>query len=304
MKNRVNWEAKVKVLEKAITSGAIDEITKAKIDCVLEASNLFEVIINYITLERNGFAFDFGSHIIPKGTIWYRIRRYDPNIDYSDKKQWTAPPHKPQNRANREGEKALYLNTMDAMCILETHIQYGEQYVLAKYECVDDIEVGGYITCKDDSWKTRILGIILNALLISPSRNEENKELFKILDKYWWNIMPEDLKNDSLKNEFLLPFKFAVMNQRQELYGITNILCDCIKKRYSMGIKYSSCYCLLEAIDIESNCYNVVLYESGISKVQFVNCEVKQNENIEFAIEKIVSSLLNASKEQKCIMQE
>lgn len=293
MGNGVDWESKVNDLRKAIMSGEIANIEKAKIDCVWEASNLLEMIINYITLERSGVHFDFGSYIIPKGTILYRVRRYVSDVDFSDKQQWMPPPHKPENRANREGQEALYLNAMSDMCILETHIKPGEQYVLGRYECVKDIEVGGYIASSDNKSMFDI-GIILNAFLIAPTRSKDNRQLFELLDGHLENIAVEDLKYDALQNDLILPFKFAVMNQGQQLYKITNILCDIIREKYPMGIKYSSSFCPLETVDIESNCYNVVLYEVGISNVRFIDYEIRENTNKDFTSENVVAIILDA----------
>lgn len=288
----VEWESKVNDLKRAIMCGDLNEVDKAKIDCVWEASNLLEMIINYITLERNGVHFDFGSYIIPKGTILYRIRRYDSEVDFSDKQQWAPPPHKPENRANREGQVALYLNIMSDMCVLETHIKVGEKYVLGRYECVKDIEVGGYISSFGNK-RLFDIGIILNAFLIAPTRSKDNIQLFELLDSYLGNVAVEDLKYDIVKNNLILPFKFAVMNQGQQLYKITNILCDIIREKYPMGIKYSSSFCPLETVNIKSNCYNVVLYEDGISNVRFIDYEIRENKHKDFTSENVVAIILD-----------
>ena len=265
-----------------------------KLNYVWNADNLFEVIVNYLALERCGQGFDFGSYIIPKGTILYRIRKYEPDKDFSDKKEWGPSPMRRENRANKEGEEALYLNVMSDMCILETHIEDGEPYMLGRYECIEDIEVGGYITWNDN--KMRWLGVLANAFLIAPSRNEGNTKLFQVLDNYFGKIELNDMKMDSLNDDLILPFKFAVMNQGKELYKITNLLCDVIRKRYPMGIKYSSSFCPLETIDIESNCYNVVLYSEGIKKIRFIECEKLENKKKDFTSANIVRTMLESAK--------
>lgn len=280
------------MLEEEIMRRKLSE--KEKLDFIWEASNLFEVIVNYITLEQNGEGFDFGSYIIPKGTILYRIRRYEPNTDFSNEKEWKPSPKPRENRANREGEKALYVNVMSAMCILETHIKAEEQYVLGKYECIEDIVVGGYITSTGEN-RMKNLGIVINAFLIAPSRGENNESLFRVLDEYFGKITVDDLKHDSLINNDILPFKFAVMNQGKELYKITNTLCDIIRCRYPIGIKYSSSFCPIETIDIESNCYNVALYEEGIKKIKFIGFEKIQHMQKDFTGENVVKTILRTN---------
>lgn len=95
---------------------------KQKLNFIYKASNLFEAAVNYITLEQQGFHFNFDSYTIPKGTLLYRVRGYEKGRDFSDPSEWTPPRHRPQNRANHQGEQALYLNYMEKVCLLETHV--------------------------------------------------------------------------------------------------------------------------------------------------------------------------------------
>lgn len=276
------FSAGIQRLQAAALSGDLARIEEEKCNCIYQASNLVEAVINYIALEHCGFHFDFGSQVIPKGTVLYRIRSYKEETDYSNPSEWAPPPHRPLNRANHEGEKALYLNCMEEACLLETHISEGDRYVLGTYEVVDDIHVGGYLSVPDERSRLLSIGIALNAVLIAPSRDKRNKELFEFLDEYYGEVLPDDIQYDDIKNNFWLPFKLAVMNRREEYYKITNKLCDILKKKNPSGIKYSSCYLPLETIGIDSNCYNLVLYEEGIQKIKFVRYEIKTNSKKDF----------------------
>lgn len=294
----VDVDKAIAALDRAYKSGNQNEIEKAEIDFLFEVPNYFELAIHYLTLEKSGIHFDFGASVIPKGTKLYRIRRYEENTDFSQHCQWTPPPSRPQNRANQSGQEALYLSVSEETCILETHIKENEKYVLGTYECVDDIKVGGFVSPPSKDSRMLYAGIALNALLIAPSRCENNSELFALLDNYFGKVMPDDVQFDdvSTKHNILLPFKFAVMNQRNQLYDITNQLCDVIREKYPDGLRYSSCYCPIETIFIESNCYNVVLYSDGIPKVRFQKSEVKTNNRSDFTSVMMAKILLNVEK--------
>ena len=278
MSNELYLKAAFQKLNNALGSGDFEEIEKAKYDCIYEATNFFEAAIVYVTLEQYGQHFDFGSYTIPKGTILYRIREYKEDTDFSKPSEWTPPPHRPMNRANREGEEALYLNAMEAGCLLETHIAEGQKYVLGTYEVTEDIVVGGYLSIPNGNKRLFSIGIALNAILIAPARNERNKELFEFLDDFYREVIPDDIQwDDIIKNNFWLPFKLAVMNRREKYHNITNVLCDILKRNYPDGIKFSSCYMPVETIGIVSNYYNLALYEAGIRKLKFVKHEIKTN---------------------------
>ena len=279
-------------LQSAVTSGTLEEIEKAKCDCLYASTNFFEAAMTYVSLERHGFHFDFGSYTIPKGTILYRIRAYKEVTDFSNPSEWTPPPHRPMNRANREGEKALYLNAMEEACLLETHIVEGGKYVLGTYEVTEDIVVGGYLSIPNGNKRLLSIGIALNAILIAPSRSERNKELFEFLDEVYGEVYPNDIQWADIKNNLWLPFKLAVMNRKEEYHKITNMLCDILKQKYPDGVRFSSCYLPLETIDIESNCYNLALYETGIKKLRFIKHEIKTNSKKEFTSTNLAKILL------------
>lgn len=278
MSNELYLKSAFQRLRDALCSNDPEKIEKAKCDCIFETANFFEAAVVYITLEQCGYHFDFGSCTIPKGTILYRIREYKDDTDFSNLSEWTPPPHRPMNRANREGEKALYLNVMEAACLLETHIAEGEKYVLGTYEVTENITVGGYLTIPNGNKRLLSIGIALNAILIAPSRTKRNEELFDFLDNFYGEVLPDDIQwEDIIKNNFWLPFKLAVMNKREDYHSITNILCDILKQKYVDGVKFSSCYMPLETIGIVSNCYNLALYEGGIQKIKFIKHEIKTN---------------------------
>lgn len=70
-----------------------------------------------------------------------------------------------------------------------------------------------------------------------------------------------------------------MFNQRDEHYNLTNTICDILSKSNPNGIRYSSCYITLETIGIECSDYNIALYHEGISKIKFINYEIKTNIN-------------------------
>ncbi len=73
---------------------------------LLNVEYLFNVIPNYIFLDKIGIDFDFGHHTVKKGQWFYRIRYFNEGIDYSNPKEWMPNPKKTQSRANAEGDTA------------------------------------------------------------------------------------------------------------------------------------------------------------------------------------------------------
>ena len=259
-------------LFQAIDNNDENEIKRLKINALYTATSYYDIILNYLALEAFGIHYDFGNYVIPKGTILYRIRRLDKPFNINDLKEWTPSPLRHENRANRQGEEAIYLNVMPDICILETHLFEGEKYALGKYEVVEDITVGGFFDIKE-SKKLLTAGILFNAFLIAPRRGANNKELFQYLDSKFGNINADDISKDDVltSKNFYLPFKIAVMVKKDNAYyKLTNDICDILKKYNPDGIRYSSCYTPAETIGIASNCYNVVLYNSGIKKIKFI----------------------------------
>ncbi|MDE6105221.1 MAG: RES family NAD+ phosphorylase, partial [Clostridia bacterium] len=214
---------------------------------------------------------------LKKGTILYRIRKFENGVNFDDTSQWTPPPSRLQNRANHKGQAALYLGSTETVCLLEAHVHRNEKYVLATYECVDDIELSGFFTHNDNLYH-HIAGVTLNACLIAPSRNETNKEIFEYLDDYYGDLQPDDIKD--WKIDFDLPLQFAVVNKRNQYYETTNMIADVLHKRSSYGIRYSSCYLPLETLGIVCSDFNVVLYDKGLEKIRFLQAEVKTNDII------------------------
>ena len=263
-------------LGKAISEKNYAEVNQLKYECLFYGSNLVDVIITYITLSKYGIDFDFGFRIIKKGTKLYRIRRYEQNIDFNLEQQWRYPPNMPENRANRNGEPALYLGTTEFVCLLETHIAKDEMYVLGEYEVTDDIILGGFLECEDYKKKTRYLaGVVLNAFLIAPSRGDKNKELFDYLDEHYKGLTINDIKGKDA-DKIDLPLKFGTINKKEEFYKVTNCLLEPIKKKYKNGINYSSCYIPVATIGVTCSDTNIVLYKEGMDKIQFVHSEIKK----------------------------
>lgn len=256
------------------------EIEKEKYKLLWEASNFLELIVNYIALNNYGIDFYFGNEVMKKGKKLYRIRAYDTKTDFAKLNEWTAPPNRPQNRANMKGQEALYLGSTETVCLLETHMEKGKEYVLGTYEIMEDIKVGGYLSYNPENILYNYAGMILNAFLIAPARCEKNNELFSFLDAYYGTLTLDDFSNINEVREdgaFELPMKFGVLNQREQYYALTNKLCNIMMKSTPEGIKYSSCYIPFETIGIGCSDFNIVLYDEGISKVKFTNYEIKEN---------------------------
>ena len=73
-KQYVDFRYKLEKLLDTIRLGKIDQIDKAKLECLWEAGDLFEIVFNYLFLNKLNIHFDFGSSVIKKGTKLYRIR--------------------------------------------------------------------------------------------------------------------------------------------------------------------------------------------------------------------------------------
>lgn len=244
-------------------------------------SDVLGVLCKYIAQSKCGFTYDFGTTIIPKGTRLYRVRQYSKSTDFSNPSEWLPAPNKPQNRCNRAGESALYLGSTEPICLFELHIKCGEQYALAEYEVTKDIEVGGflYVSPNESKWKI-YAARLFNAFLIAPSRNEANKELFKVLDNYFDDTDYSKIGLSALTtpgDEFRLPWRLGRINQRDEYYSLTNKICDILKRKAPNGIRYSSCFFPIETVGIQCSAYNICLYESGIKDVKFVSSTIKTN---------------------------
>lgn len=265
----------------AIQAEDIEEINKLKYDNLFYGSSLLTIISNYIFLSDIGVDFNFGFKILKKGMRLYRIRRFDKSVNFSDEKEWSYPPSMPENRANRSGEPALYLGTTENICILETHIEKNEKYVLGEYEVVEDIMLGGFLDWEDHKSISKLLaGVILNAYLIAPSRGEKNKELFDFIDARYEGYTLDDLQMEEAK-KLDLPLKFGYLNKREEFYKTTNRLLESIKRKYPEGLSYSSCYIPLATVGITCSDTNVVLYKKGMNNIRFVRSTIKTN-NMKF----------------------
>lgn len=250
---------------------------------LFDMSDVLGVLCKYISQSECGFTYDFGTTIIPKGIKLYRIRRYSKDINFSNPSEWLPAPNKPQNRCNRAGESALYLGSTELICLLETHIESGAQYVLAEYEVTKDIEVGGflYVNPNESKWKV-FAAMLFNTFLIAPSRNEINKELFKILDNYFDDIDYSKIGLSTLittDDEIRLSWRLGRINQRDKYYSITNKMCEILKRKTPNGVRYSSCFVPIETVGIQCSEYNICLYESGMKDVKFTNATIKTNIN-------------------------
>lgn len=274
-------EAYIKYLN-ILNSGCEKDIKKAKYNLLFEASNFFEVVVNYVSLYKFGLKYDFGKSIIPKGTKLYRIRYYETDTHFSNPNQWKAPPHRPQNRANIRGQEALYLGSTETICLLEAHIKKDDIYVLGIYEATEDIEVGGYLSHDSNNVLHNWAGMILNAFLIAPSRSQRNKELFSYLDSKYGILSLDDLTDMNELNRdggLQLSMKFGVLNRLEKYYNLTNQLCTILSKDTPNGIRYSSCYLPVETMGIVCSDFNIALYSEGISKIKLVEYKIKTNKH-------------------------
>lgn len=288
MGNLTSKEAAICKLNVALNSHNPAAINVAKYEVFKATSNILEWVSDYTFLSKLGVPFDYGVDIIRKGERFYRIRTYDEKVDYSDAKQWEPPPSRPKNRANEQGQCALYLGSTEMVCLLETHIERGAPYMLATYECVDDITLAGFLQMDKNNQLHNLIGMVLNSFLIAPARNDKNAELFSFLDEYYGKLTVDELH---IYDDIKLPFKFGVLNQKGNYYKLTNLFCETFEKKSSEGIRYSSCYLPMETIGIECSDYNIVLYEKGISRMKFVGCEKKKNTQ-SFTSVDIVKALL------------
>lgn len=276
----VDYKNTLKKYFSAVKSGDELMIDKEKYNLLWEVSSLVELIPNYIFLDSIGISFDFGSSTIKKGTRLFRIRDYNTDTDYSSEKEWQPSPYKTQGRVNAQGEEALYLGSTEMVCALETHQRYSNQYVLGEYECTEDIMIGGFLSYDKNNNLHNIASTVLNAFLIAPSRCDKNKNLFEYLETTLGSIQIDDLCSisDNVLNaeeERILPYKFAVLNQREQLHNLTNKICSIIKKQYPEGIRYSSCFFPAETPGILCSDYNLALYPEGIKKLNFLGFSIK-----------------------------
>lgn len=278
----------------ATKSNKIEDVIQAKCDLILYEANYVSVISNYVALSKEGIELKYGSNKISKGTQLYRIRYFDNNIDFSDISQWNPNPKRTENRANIQGEEALYLSNDEFLCRLETHLKPNQKYVVGTYECIEDIEVGGFITPLSDNEMYRLIGTILNAFLTAPARNNKNIDLFNYLDDKYGQIDLDNFSMDDIST-MELQFKYGVLNKNIKYYKMTNMICNTIKKNYPDGIRYSSCYMPIDTVGVKSSIYNVVLYSTGIKKIQFRKHEVKSND-FNYNETDVVRTLLESDK--------
>ena len=287
-------------LELARQSNNAEDIERAALNFMYETSNFLELYAAYVALNDYGIPVNFGHSVIKKGTKLYRVRKYDDKTDFSNPSQWGPPPNGRENRANKQGEKALYCNFSPMACVIETHIKHNEKYVLGTYICTEDIPVGSFIDVSSRNIKKFFAAIALNAMLIAPSRSDDNSLVLERLDKEFGVIMPNDIDFKRIQeDEFVLPFLFAVMNQKDQYYKITNNICNVLKKQYPMGIRYSSCYFPVETAGIESNCCNVVFYKSGIEKLKFLEYQVLTNDKTDDIHLSLIDIWINSYKKNK-----
>lgn len=294
---QVNLEKAYAKYLNSLNSGCVDNIENAKYGLLLEASNFLEVIVNYITLSKYGLKYDFGKSVISKGTKLYRIRWYENDTDFANVNEWKAPPRKPQNRANKKGQEALYLGSEETICLLEAHVKKGDKYALGIYEVLENIELGGFLSYDPNNKNYNLAGMILNAFLIAPSRSPRNKELFDYLDSHYGELTLDDFTNINEVNEnggLELPMKFGVLSKLNNYYNFTNEICSILSKYTQDGIRYSSCYLPMETIDIECSHYNIALYSDGISKLKFIDHKIKTNTE-KFDYTDLSKTLINSS---------
>lgn len=278
----VDFDNAFKNLVISIVNKSDEEINKYKYEALWDAYNLLDVANNYVFLcQKLGVNFDFGKSKIEKGTTFYRIRRFEDGVDFSDERQWKPSPYKRINRANSEGETALYLGSSEFVCVLEMHLRENDQYVLGKYECVESFDVGGYFSINKKNDLHSFASILLNACLIAPARESKNDELFSYLETKFDKLCLGNLGNVK-KNlldaheEFILPFKIGYAIQKNT-YGLTNALCNVLKKSFPKAIRYSSCYAPVEGHGFESNAFNLAVFEKGLKHFRWIGYEKKTN---------------------------
>lgn len=104
-----------------------------------------------------------------------------------------------------------------------------QKYVVGTYECIEDIEVGGFITPLSDNEMYRLIGMVLNAFLIAPARNNKNIDLFYYLDNKYGQLDLDDFSIHDIST-MDLQFKYGVLNKNDKYYEMTNMICNTIKR--------------------------------------------------------------------------
>lgn len=248
---------------------------------LFDEPNIMGVLCKYIALSEFGIQYNFGYSTLRRGTKLYRIRKYSETTDFSAPKEWEPPVAKLQNRCNAAGECALYLGSDEYVCIMETHININEKYVLGEYEIINDIKVGGYtnVNPNESIWKARA-GMLFNSFLIAPSRNEANVKLFELLATHFHDTDFMDIPWSvfaSAEDIFELPWRIGNINRGKKYYQITNKMCAVLQQSSPKGIRYSSCFFPMETIGIACSAYNICLYESALKDTRFLRYTVKTN---------------------------
>ena len=227
--------------------------------------------------------------ILKKGTKLYRIRRGINSNNINDEDEWKPNPKKTKNRFNDEGEEALYLASSDVLCLLELHIKKDEDYAIAQYEVLEDINLGTF-----DKTKTRAdINVLsfLNVVMMIINSSEENITTLKLLDKTLGKMTFEEIFNNPILNYFA-PFKLGLILKGNDPHFYTRMLSKNFKTCDLDGIRYSSSFLPLGSPLFFVSEYNYVLYSKGIKKIKFLSSERKTSKS-DYSIDVMVKLMMD-----------
>ena len=215
---------------------------------------------------------------IPKGMMFYRIRRKDsfknPNIN--DSKEWEPVPADiaPKGRFNREKESVIYVASSPDILERELNIKKNEKYYLAKYVCQKGFTVG--TTLGNTGLVNTLIHKILMSVCDSGDFTESENQLIDTYFNSHGSIVPNTIWQDMLSPLYihkLIP----------DLYDVTNKIGKLIISKYENGFRYSSAYHSplefsggLQIFTLDGVEYgNFIFTHTGFSNIKFISAEEK-----------------------------
>lgn len=61
---------------------------------LLNVSDVLKIVMKYITYSKARLYYSFLPVVQKAGSILYRVRKFDSNVDYSDLHEWDPSPYK------------------------------------------------------------------------------------------------------------------------------------------------------------------------------------------------------------------
>ena len=119
---------------------------------LLSSPNVYEFLQSFFKLSiEDQISFFPEKTTIRKGTYLYRVRKADKLNDSNcnNLNEWGLAPRDikvPQGRFNYNGNRMLYVASSPDFLEEEVGLKVGEEYYLAKYECINTFKVGNIFT--------------------------------------------------------------------------------------------------------------------------------------------------------------